>query len=553
MLRNLHISNYALIDCSDIDFSDGFTVITGETGAGKSIILGALALLTGQRADAKAIKTGEKKCTVEATFDVSNLNLESLFAEADIDFDPTECIVRREVSATGKSRAFVNDTPATAAFLKQLSEHIIDVHSQHQNLLLSREHFLLDVLDAVAADQAEVEAYTKTFADWRKARRELHDLEEELKASLANADFLRDQLEELEDANIQKNEQEELEQEQTLLSHAEDIKTHLYAAASVILDDEPNVSGHLMQAIQSLRAAAKFLPFAGELAERMESAKIEVDDIAAEADVACMNVEYDPARLGYVNDRLSTIYRLEKKHKVETVDQLLTLQTDLEQQLMRIDCSDDLIARKRDEVEKLAAEVKKTCDNLTALRTAAARTTEDALRESLHQLGMPNVKIHFALTQRTEPDARGMDNVQLLFSANKNVPEQDVAEIASGGETARLMLALKAFLSQRRTLPTIIFDEIDTGVSGTMAERMATVMQQMAAHCQVICITHLPQIAALGTQHLRVYKQETDAGTSSHIVPLTTDERIEEIANMLSGAETTQAAIDNAKALLRIT
>ena len=551
MLKNLKISNYALIEKSDIDFSSGFSVITGETGAGKSIILGALGLLMGQRADSKVIKANEKKCAVEAVFNIEGLQLEAFFSEHDIDYDAEECILRREVSSNGKSRAFVNDSPVSASTLKLLAAEVIDIHSQHQNLLMGREHFLLDILDAVANNQEVKDAYAQCFHEWHEACKALKQLKEQRAQDQANRDFLQFQFDQLEAANLQADEQSELEEEHQLLSHAEEIKGSLFEALNAFSEDGGNIAGKLRNAAHALSSISGVFAQAEALAERIESARIELEDVSEELERNAENIEFDPARYQFVEERLNTIYELEKKHQVDTIADLLRLQEELNLQLNNIENGEEIIAEKEKAIEGLYQRLLSLGKDITTSRKAAAKTTAENLMLTLQTLGMPNARLRFEITTRTAPDVSGFDNVTFLFSANKNVPEQDVTQIASGGEIARLMLSLKAFLSQRKKLPTIIFDEIDTGVSGTMAERMAQVMQQMAQNCQVICITHLPQIAALGQQHYRVFKSENDTGTSSHITRLDYDERIREIANMLSGEELTEAAINNAKALLK--
>lgn len=551
MLKNLKISNYALIEKSDIDFSSGFSVITGETGAGKSIILGALGLLMGQRADSKVIKANEKKCAVEAVFNIEGLQLEAFFSEHDIDYDAEECILRREVSSNGKSRAFVNDSPVSASTLKLLAAEVIDIHSQHQNLLMGREHFLLDILDAVANNQEVKDAYAQCFHEWHEACKALKQLKEQRAQDQANRDFLQFQFDQLEAANLQADEQSELEEEHQLLSHAEEIKGSLFEALNAFSEDGGNIAGKLRSAAHALSSISGVFAQAEALAERIESARIELEDVSEELERNAENIEFDPTRYQFVEERLNTIYELEKKHQVDTIADLLRLQEELNLQLNNIENGDEIIAEKEKAIEGLYQRLLSLGKDITTSRKTAAKTTAENLMLTLQTLGMPNARLRFEITTRTAPDISGFDNVTFLFSANKNVPEQDVTQIASGGEIARLMLSLKAFLSQRKKLPTIIFDEIDTGVSGTMAERMAQVMQQMAQNCQVICITHLPQIAALGQQHYRVFKSENDTGTSSHITRLDNDERIHEIANMLSGEELTEAAINNAKALLK--
>lgn len=552
MLQNLHITHYALIDLLDIDFSNGYSVITGETGAGKSIILGALGLLLGQRADAKAIKTGATKCCVEGTFNIQGLHLDELFAANDIDFDGSECIVRREVTTAGKSRAFVNDTPVSLTQLKSITSRIIDIHSQHQNLLMGQEHFLLDTLDTIGHNEKQKEAYAEVYKKWNQARKELDELKEQAEKDRSDLDYMQFQLQQIDDAHLEEDEQESLEQESETLSHAEEIKSALYQASASLTNDEVNPISTLKSDIQQLQSITEVFAPAEGLAERMESVRIELKDIADELEQSLDKVDFDPERLTFVDDRLSEIYSLQKKHHVSSVPELLAIADDLREKIDKIENIDDHIAKKEEEVARLYLKIQEKGKSLTDNRKKAGEEMAKELVNTLQSMGMPGTRLHFDITERTHPDNSGLDNVCFLFSANKNMPEQDVAQIASGGEIARLMLSLKALISKHRNLPTIIFDEIDTGVSGTIAEKMANVMQQMAENCQVLCITHLPQIAALGKNHYRVYKAETAEGTSSHIALLTTEERIREIANMLSGAEMTEAAINNAKSLLKL-
>ena len=552
MLTHLTISNYALIEKLDIDLSSGFSVITGETGAGKSIILGALGLICGQRADAKALKAGAAKCLIEATFDVSGLHLESFFADNDIDFDGAECIVRREINAAGKSRAFLNDTPVQLTVLKELSAYIIDIHSQHRNLLMGREDFLLSVLD-VMADNADCrKQYAETFATYTAAEKELRELREQVEKDQTDTEYMQFQLQQLEEANLKEGEQEELEQEQELLEHAEEIRQSLQGAYNMLNAEECAVTQQLRQAVNALRQVENVMPTVAEWAERLESCRIDLADLEQDIEQAAERTESDPQRLAYLDERLSTLYGLQKKHRKTSVEELIELRNSLAEQLDRIENSDEYLAKKTAEVEQLYKSLLAIGKALTKSRNAASKTLAVGLCERLQSLGMPAVQVEVHLTERTTPITSGMDAATFLFSANKNVPMQDVSQIASGGEIARLMLSLKAILSAHQNLPTIIFDEIDTGVSGKMAERMAEVMQEMAQSCQVICITHLPQIAALGTEHYFVYKTEHDDATTSTLKQLTPDERIREIATMLSGAELTDAAMENAKSLLRI-
>ena len=552
MLTHLTISNYALIEKLDIDLSSGFSVITGETGAGKSIILGALGLICGQRADAKALKAGSAKCLIEATFDVSGLHLEQFFADNDIDFDGAECIVRREINAAGKSRAFLNDTPVQLAVLKELSAYIIDIHSQHRNLLMGREDFLLSVLDAMADNADSRKQYVALFAAYTAAEKELRELREQVEKDQTDTEYMQFQLQQLEETNLKEGEQEELEQEQELLEHAEEIRQSLQGAYNMLNSEECSVTQQLRQAVNALRQVENVMPAVTEWAERLESCRIELADLEQDIEQAAERTEGDPQRLAFLDERLSTLYSLQKKHRKTSVEELIELRDALAEQLDRIENSDEYLAKKTVEVEKLFKSLCAAGKTLTQSRKAAAAALATGLCERLQSLGMPAVQVEVRLSERPAPSSSGMDAATFFFNANKNVPMQDVSQIASGGEIARLMLSLKAILSAHQNLPTIIFDEIDTGVSGKMAERMAEVMQAMATSCQVICITHLPQIAALGASHYYVYKTENADATTSSIKQLSADDRIREIATMLSGAALTDAAIENAKALLRL-
>ena len=550
MFKSLSINNYALIDRLDISVEPGFTVITGETGAGKSIMLGALGILLGGRAEARAVRTGAAKCVVEAAFDVSALGIQGFFEENDIDFDGEECILRREVTAAGKSRAFINDTPVPAARLKEIGALVIDIHSQHRNLLIGREDYLLDTLDTVAANTAEKEAYAEAFAQWRKAEEDLKALRLQAEKGQTDGDYLKFQLTQIQEAALLPDEQEELEKENALLEHAEEIKASLGSAAFAINGSDGERLAELRRAAQLLESIAAHLPEAAALAERLESARIEIGDIADELDRQSEGIDFNPARAEQVTSRLNLIYDLLQKHRAASITELLALAKDWEEQLNRLENMESLLAESQRRCTALLADLRQQGSALTATRGKAAKIVEQSLTESLHTLGMPNVSINFSLQPREVPAACGMDTPVFLFSANKNVPMQPVSEIASGGEIARVMLALKGLIARHKNLPTIIFDEIDTGVSGTMAERMAVMMGEIAKHCQVLCITHLPQIAAKGNAHFRVHKEENETGTTSHISRLSPEERVREIATMLSGAAISEAAVSNAKELL---
>ena len=551
MLQSIHIQNYALIESLDIDFHSGFSVITGETGAGKSIILGAIGLLVGQRADSKAIKIGASKCVVEAHFNISTYQLEDFFNENDLEYDGEECILRREVHASGKSRAFINDTPASLVQMKALGEKLIDVHSQHQNLLLNHEDFQLNVLDILANSREALQTYKSLYNSYKQTVRELNTLIEEAEKNRQDEEYIRFQVQQLEDAHLQAGEQEELEQELEMLTHAEDIKSSLFKVNQLMDEGEMNLVSLSKEAMQVLQSISRVYAPASEWSNRLESCYLELKDMAHEIAYASDEIEFNPTRLDYVNERLNLIYTLQQKHQLSSVEELLELTEKLNEKLDAITSSDDHIQELTQKKDLLYQQVLSQAEILTCMRTEASKEIEAQMQAYLIPLGMPNVRFAVELSPRKEPDASGMDNVSFLFSANKNGTLQQVASIASGGEIARVMLSLKAMIAGAVKLPTIIFDEIDTGVSGSIAEKMALIMQEMGqADRQVISITHLPQIAARGAHHYKVYKEDTEVGTNSHIRILNEEERINEIAHMLSGATLTEAALNNAKALL---
>ena len=552
MLRSLYIQNYALIEKLDIGFDSGFSVITGETGAGKSIILGAIGLLLGQRADVKSIRKGASKCIIEARFDVSAYGMQPFFEANELEYED-ECILRRELYASGKSRAFINDTPASLVQMKELGELLIDVHSQHQNLLLNKEGFQLNVLDLLSHDEAELAAYQKLYNDWRQARQDLEALVARAEQSRADEDYIRFQLEQLEEANPTDGEQEELEQEAEMLTHAEDIKAGLYRAGQALNADEGSVLEALKDCQNTMMGLRSVFAPAGELADRLDSVYIELKDISQELADKEEEVEFNPARLDEVNARLNLIYSLQQKHRVDTVKALLSLQENYALQLLAITSSDEDIARLEAQVKELFSQVTAQAQVLTEARTRAAREVERQMAARLVPLGMPNVRFQVEMGVRKEPGVHGADTVNFLFSANKNGVLQNISSVASGGEIARVMLSVKAMIAGAVKLPTIVFDEIDTGVSGEIADRMADIMQEMGDNDrQVISITHLPQIAARGRAHYKVYKEDNEVETNSHIRRLTDDERVEELAHMLSGATLTEAALNNARALLKL-
>ena len=552
MLQSLFIQNYALIEKLDIRFMSGFSVITGETGAGKSIILGAIGLLLGQRADVKSLRTGASKCIIEARFDVSAYGMQPFFAHHELEYEP-ECILRREVYASGKSRAFINDTPASLSQMKELGEQLIDVHSQHQNLLLNQEGFQLNFIDILAHNDHLLSQYRECYQAWKQHTRRLQELIEQAAQSKADEEFVRFQLQQLDEAALQADEQEELEQEAETLSHAEEIKGALYKAEQLLLGDEGGLLPALKEGYTSLRSVSRYHASLQELAQRAESSYIELKDIAQELALQNEKIGFNPARLDEVNTRLNLLYTLQQKHRVSTVGELMALADEFRNRLTGITSLDEEIATLTESCETLRQEVIRFAGELTESRRPVAAAAEQEMASRLALLGMPNVRFRVELGQRKEVGPSGQDTVTFLFSANKNGQLQNITSVASGGEIARVMLSVKAMIAGAVQLPTIVFDEIDTGVSGEIADRMADIMHEMgAANRQVISITHLPQIAARGAAHYKVYKEDNDTETNSHIRLLTAEERVEELAHMLSGATLTEAALNNARALLQL-
>ena len=550
MLKHLYIKNFTLIDELDISLYEGFSVITGETGAGKSIILGAIALLLGQRADSKTIKQGAEKCVIEAHFDLSRYNMQAFFDENDIEYDADDCIIRRELTAAGKSRAFINDTPVALSMLKELGDQLMDVHSQHQNLLLNKQDFQLEVVDIIADDAAQLAKYQQTYTAYQAAEKELAELQAAIERNRENRDFLQFQYEELENAHLVEGEQEELEQRSDTMEHSEDIKSALYTTDNALSADQNGVIEQLRSSLSALRSIEAVYPEVGDLIQRIDSSYIDLKDVAHEISSLLESVDFDPAELDQVNNRLDRIYELEKKYHVDAIEALIEKREMLHQQLQAIENGDESLDEVKARVSQLEAQARKEAEALTKLRTKAAKKIEDEMQKRLVPLGMPHVRFSIQLTT-IELGVNGCDRVSFLFSANTSTPLQPVSQVASGGEIARVMLSLKAMISGAVKLPTISFDEIDTGVSGKAAEMMAQIMKEMGGHGrQVISITHLPQIAALGSVHYKVEKNETASGTTSKMRQLTDDERVREIAQMLSGSDVSEAAIQNAKALL---
>lgn len=552
MLKQLYIKNFTLIDELNISLYPGFSVITGETGAGKSIILGAIGLLLGNRADSKAIKAGRDRCVIEAHFDLSRYGMQKFFDDNDIDYDADDTIIRRELTAAGKSRAFINDTPVPLTRMRELGEQLVDIHSQHQNLLLQKEDFQLNVVDIIAQDADQIKIYQKEYYAYRKAKELLEELKAEIAKNRENEEFMRFQHKELDDANLQEGELEQLEQEAETLSHSEDIKTALFEADNALSGDDDSILDKLKNATHHLENICDVYPSMADVAGRMQSSYIELKDIAQEISSSVDHVEFDPNRLDAINTRLDKLYTLQQKFHVETVTELIATRDRIAEQLSHIDNGDEDIEEKEKEVAALFAKAEKQATLLTSIRQKSAKAIEKEMKGRLIPLGIPNVRFEIAFAEKPL-SGNGADKVSFLFSANKSTQLQPVSQVASGGEIARVMLSLKAMISGAVKLPTIIFDEIDTGVSGKIAEKMADIMEEMGLqNRQVLSITHLPQIAAKGSHHYKVLKEETENGTISHMKELNNQERIEEIAQMLSGSDITQAALANAKELLRI-
>lgn len=552
MLKSLYIKNYALIDSLEIDFNSGFSVITGETGAGKSIILGALSLILGQRADTKTIKQGEAKCVIEGSFDVSAYDLKGFCEERGIEYDADSYILRREILSSGKSRAFINDSPVGLNDLKELGGQLIDIHSQHQNLLLSDSRFQMQIVDALAGNKDVLKKYQNAYRAYKDAEKHLEELREIVKKSKEEEDYLRFQYEALREASLKAGEQEELEEESELLNNSEDIKSALYKIHTALSDDERGVVSALKDSLNTSNMLYKVFPKAEDISQRLETAYIDLKDLSAEVERYANDVEFNPDRLIEIESRLDLLYSLQKKHRVNSVSELLSLYDELSEKIEKIDSSDELLEVLEKEVASKYKTVLSAAEELTDRRMAIIPSFEKELMQRVAYLGMPNIRFECKVVAEENLNMYGQDSLLFLFSANKNVPLQPVANIASGGEISRLMLCLKSMIAGATALPTIIFDEIDTGVSGEIADKMGDVMVEFGKNMQVIAITHLPQIAAKGKEHYKVYKVDGESSTTTNLIQLTMEERLDEIARMLSGSTVTAAAVQNAKELLGI-
>ncbi|MBR2638549.1 MAG: DNA repair protein RecN [Bacteroidaceae bacterium] len=552
MLKRLEIYNYALIERLDVNFSQGFSVITGETGTGKSVLLGAISMMLGHRSDTKMVRDGADKCIIEGCFDIEGYNLRSFFDENELEYDECDCIVRREVSATGRSRAFINDTPVSVSQLKELGNRLIDIHSQHQNLLLGNKDFQLDVLDTLADNNDVIKEYSSLYHEYTEQKRKLESLKKELESKRRNEDYIRFQLSEIEELELHDGEQEELEVEQSALSHAEDIQVSLSQAMNLLDGDErQTLVQSLREASNSLARVAMHYPPAAELAERLETNYIELKDCCTEIARRVDEITFSPDRLESVTQRLSLIYDLQKKHGAGSVGELLQMAGEWRASIDSIDNGEFDIQQLEKSCSVCKRRLLDVASDLTCIRKKAAQQLKDDITEILVTLGMPVIRFDVNFTVASEPVMKGVDIVEFLFSANSISPMQPLSEVASGGEMARVMLALKSLIADKGELPTLIFDEIDTGISGIIAERMGRLMLSMGSvNRQIVSITHLPQVAALGQSHYKVYKEEDGLGTRTSIVELKGEERVREIAQMMSGEQLTDAALDNARLLL---
>ena len=550
MLRRLQIRNYALIRELDVDFTSGLTIITGETGAGKSILIGALSLILGQRADTTVLKDKEEKCSVEGVFEVAGYGLEELFAENDLDYD-SQVIFRREITANGKSRAFVNDTPVNLKTLQDLGLHLIDIHSQHQSLELGNRLFQLMVLDSYAGNKEFVKEYQSKYRSYKALLAELASAEEQAKILSKELDYFQFQMEQLTKARLQIGEQEQLEHELMLLTHAEEIKTALLTAANHLQEEDGNALVRIKESMAVLAKITKFFPEVTALLDRLNGIYLELSDISSEVAYSSEKIEVDPNRLVVLNERLDLIYSLQQKHHVGSEEELIRLRDDFASKVNGVHFNEEMVNTLRETANEQEMELFRLADLLSQRRLDKAGQIGQKVEDQLFQLGMPNSKFRVEITGGLPLTAFGRDEVNFLFTANKNGELNEISKVASGGELSRLMLSIKALVSKSRALPTILFDEIDSGISGETADKMGNILKEIARDMQVINITHLPQIAAKGDLHYLVYKEDTDTETITKLKLLSPDERVSELAKMLSGENITDAARLNAAELLK--
>ena len=549
MLTSLSIKNYALIDNLHVKFNDGFSIITGETGAGKSILLGALGLVLGNRADLSSLKDTSQKCVVEAKISITDYNLQDFFEEVDLDYE-AETIIRREILPSGKSRAFVNDTPVVLSVLNQLRTRLIDVHSQHQTMQLSDATFQFSILDALADNSKRIASYKRGYQQYNQLKKELLRLEEEQQNANQQYDYNLHLFKELEEAKIQADEQEDLETTLEKLNNIEEIKLNLSEALEISINEEIGIQNLLNTLENRLSKIANFSKEYQEISERVVSVKIEIDDIVAELETANENVDFNPNEAEQINDRLQLLYNLQKKHYVSSNKELLVVYEELSQKVAQVESAEDIINQKKKEIQEVAVKLDKVASLISKARISAIPKLTKELQTLLTDLGMGNARFSIKIKPSKSYFLNGKDELEFLFSANKGGNFGELKKVASGGELSRIMLSVKKVLSENTQLPTIIFDEIDTGVSGEVSNKIAAIMQQMSNNMQVIAITHLPQIAAKGNNHYKVYKKEINGTTTTNLKQLTKEERVVEIAEMLSGKNISDSAITHAKELL---
>jgi len=549
MLQSIAINNYTLINQIEIDFKNGFTIITGETGSGKSILLGALGLVLGQRPETNILKDKERKCVIEANFNIKKYQLQSFFSDFELDYEE-ETILRREILPNGKTRGFVNDSPVSIKLLKELGFKLIDIHSQNQNLSLSDPEYQMGIVDTYAQHTSLLQDYQLQFEAYQNFKKELKSQEEIARKEKSDLDYYQFQLQQMHEANLVEGEQTDMESELEMLNHAEEIKTNLFKASNLLSDGELAIISLLKEAKSAIGQVQDVFTEGNEFYERFESSCIELQDLSSELERSYEAMEFDPSRIAFLNEKLDSIYSLQQKHRVDSVEELIQIREELEEKVLKISSSDDLIEELKEQLKKQTSKLAKASEKLSKSRKSVIPEIEKALEIQLVQLGMPHAKINFDQSITEEYQYLGRDFIRILFSANKNGQPEEISKVASGGEMSRLMLSIKSLISASTALPSIVFDEIDTGVSGEIADKMGVVMRDMAENIQVISITHLPQIASKGDYHYKVYKADDELETYSNIVLLDRDSRVQELAKMLSGADMTQAAMDNAKALL---
>ncbi len=550
VLNYLSIKNYALIDTLEIEFDKGLSIITGETGAGKSILLGALSLILGQRADIAVLRDKEQKCVIEGNFSIANYQLSDFFKQNEIDYEPV-AIIRREINPAGKSRAFINDTPVNLNVLSDLGMKLVDIHSQHQNLNLNESSFQLNIVDAFSGNMELLENYKLSFGDYQQVKRKLEMLISDASKSREDFEYFRFLFDELEKAKLQAEEQETLENELSTLNHAEEIQRGLSLIHNLLSENEESVIGGLNESFKAASQIGNYLPDLKTYSERLESAYLEIKDISSEIERKSGFIHFDPERAEFVNERLNLIYTLQKKHKVSSITELLQIRNDFFQRINDIESYDERLNELKAIFEKKKKELSQIALQMSDIRKKSFSSIEIFVIEQLKSLGMPNATFKISGEQYDDFTLNGFDKINFMFSANKNIEVQNISKVASGGEISRLMLSIKSLISKTAALPSIIFDEIDTGVSGDIAYKMGSIMLHMAGYMQVISITHLPQVAAKGNTHYKVYKEEGNEHTSTRIAKLNNDERLIEIAKMLSGENLSPQALENAKVLLQ--